>query len=83
MIGTLEMAMNPLQPNDRITYSYERKQEGKRKAVARKRGVFVRKVRHPRKYWSIFHHKQMAVVKFDGNENETRVRYDQLKREQR
>lgn len=81
MISTLEMAMNPLQPNERIVYTYERKQDGKRKAVAFKRGVFVKKVRHARKYWTIIHRKQMAVVKFDGNDNETRIRYDHLRRE--
>lgn len=80
MIGTLEMAMNPLQPNEPILYDYEHSLNGKSKTIITKHGVFIRKVKHPRKYWTIYHRKQMAVVKFNGNQGESRVRYDQLRR---
>lgn len=78
---TLDIALNPLHPNERILYTYEHSLNGKSKTLITKHGVFVKKVKHPRKYWTIIHRKQMAVVKFIGNNNESRVRYDQLKRE--
>ena len=70
---TLEIAMNPLKPNERIVYKHPSKN-------IIKHGVFVRKVKHPRKYWQIFHRRQLAVVKFIGNDNETRVEHDRLER---
>lgn len=79
MIGSLEMA---LKPNERIVYSYEHSLNSKSKTIIRKQGVFVRKVNHPRKYWTIFHRQQMAIVMLDGNRNESRVRIDQLRKEE-
>ena len=80
MIQTLEMAMKPLQPNERVLYTYEHSLNGRSKTLITKHGVFVRKVKHPRKYWTIYHRKQMAIVMFTGNKSESRVRYDQLRR---
>ena len=67
MISTLDMAIHPLQPNEPILYDYEHSLNGKSKTIITKHGVFVKKVKHNRKYWTIFHRKQMAVVKFIGN----------------
>lgn len=76
----LEFLAKPLEPNDKIVYTYTAKKNGT-KATMKKRGIFIRKVKHARSYFDIFHRHQMAVVKFIGNENETRVRYIQLRKE--
>lgn len=72
--------LDPIQPNEKVIYSYEHSLNGKSKTVIHKHGVFIRKVKHPRKYWTILHRKQMAVVQFIGNKNESRVEYSQLRR---
>lgn len=79
MVSTLEQAMNPLKPNERIIYTYEAKKNGTNTTLT-KRGVFVNKVRHSRKYWVLLHRRQKAVVMFDGNKTETRVLYHKLNR---
>lgn len=76
MIGYLD---KDLQPNERIIYTYTSVKNGT-KATMKKHGVFIAKVKHRRKYWTILHRKQKAIVKFFGNESETRVLYNQLKR---
>lgn len=81
MMNTLLDHFNPLKPGDRIIYSYEHTLNGKSKTIITKHGVFARKVRHPRRYWLLSYRKQMAVVKFIGNKNESRVEYAQLARE--
>lgn len=79
MISTLESVLNPLKANEKIVYEYESRKNGTWTTIG-KRGVFVSKVKHPRKYWTILHHKQMAVVMFSGNKNESRVLYYKLRR---
>lgn len=76
----LDFLAKPLEPNDRIVYTYTTKKSAT-KATMKKRGVFVRKVKHSGSYFDTFHRDQMAVVKFIGNENETRVRYIQLRKD--
>lgn len=80
-LNTLLDHFKPLKPGDRIIYSYEHSFSGKSKTTISKHGIFSRKVKHPRKYWILPYRKQMAIVKFIGNKNESRVEYLQLERE--
>lgn len=82
-MNTLEDYFKPLKPGERVTYTYEHSLNGKSKTFITKHGIFAHKVKHPRKYFLLPYRKQMAVVKFIGNKNESRVDYSQLRRDLR
>ena len=69
-----------LEPGNRIEYRFTAKRNGK-EVVVKKRGVFVRKVKHSKRLSMFSHKKQKAAVYFDGNKEESRVNYSQLTKE--
>lgn len=79
MLTRLIYAVKPLQPNERVSYEYWKKQNGT-DTLLKKKGHFVKKVRHSKKYFKIRGRVQMAVVRFDYNKSETRVPYEALNR---
>ena len=79
MLNRLIYSVKPLQPNEPVSYKYWKKQNGT-DTLLKKQGIFVKKVRHSRKYLKIRGRTQLAVVRFDYNKTETRVPYEELDR---
>ena len=69
-----------LRPNDRIIYRTTAIKNGTKTEI-KKRGLFVRKIKHTRHRLVLPHQKQMAAVYFVGNTYESRVEYNKLEKE--
>lgn len=74
------MKDDELKEGDRIAWTYEHTLNSVSHVMITKHGTFLRKVKHSSIWWQYISRRQMAVVRFDRQKQDSQVPFEELER---